>query len=719
MRQQIPLLKKGRTRTGQNMGDIPTHVKAKGNVLGDLRAEHDHNMLGLAFYKSPDYRSLIESGDLPIIVGRRGTGKSALFYQVKKQFKADENCVIIEINPEEHEMLGLYDVVNKVGENYNLAKAAIKLSIRYMILMEIATTMRTHYRFNTESTGILSQHLELWRRGNEHPICKIKRKIEPVMQGNGRPEGLISQLATVLDLDNVTEAINVGLKPTNKQIYVFVDRLDEGYEATKLKTGAIGGVAHAVVDMHKRIHNTKVFTFLRDDIFRAIGQEDTDYTRQIEGQIIRLHWDAYDLLQMVALRMKIAFGCSTEASQHVWDQYTCRELTGNKGFERCLKLTLYRPRDLLVLLNKAFYHANSQNRIIINWKDLEGAAQEISQNRLNDLHKEYEATFPGVQHVTRRFANSNGRYNTAQIKTNLRNIGDTPMLSITEQQNFAILKDREGFVDALYGIGFIGSQASPGGPFAFCHDGSEDQYNKSEDTILLVHPCYWRALNISGSDVEIETCIEDAPIEAKDDAQIIVTSKTPKIREARIGEIIARMGEIKVGPDNRIDFADWTMKALGIAYAGGLREIEDRGYIPGTTLRQVWARNTGVDGIWGDLVKEHSAKWILWAVQNDPAEDEIAFRAIRQCLSDCPTKIAFLVSRAEDENLTRGAQLDGVRSIAKETGVIIVKITGKWLARQLSKLRAPQKHDQATKALSGIIKRYKEMYISKQGAKIN
>lgn len=58
-------------------------AKVLSNPLGDVRAEADHSMLSRAFYETPDYLSLIESDEKSIVVGRRGTGKSALNYRLK------------------------------------------------------------------------------------------------------------------------------------------------------------------------------------------------------------------------------------------------------------------------------------------------------------------------------------------------------------------------------------------------------------------------------------------------------------------------------------------------------------------------------------------------------------------------------------------------------------------------------------------------------------
>jgi len=56
----------------------------KPNPLGDLQAEAEHVMLESAFYETPDYKTLLENQEYHIVVGRRGVGKSALFYRLSK-----------------------------------------------------------------------------------------------------------------------------------------------------------------------------------------------------------------------------------------------------------------------------------------------------------------------------------------------------------------------------------------------------------------------------------------------------------------------------------------------------------------------------------------------------------------------------------------------------------------------------------------------------------
>ena len=76
---------------------MPTLTRA--NILGDLRAEADHAMLQSAFLETADYKTLIETTDRPIVIGRRGTGKSALAYQLKQHWRNVSGAATISRRP--------------------------------------------------------------------------------------------------------------------------------------------------------------------------------------------------------------------------------------------------------------------------------------------------------------------------------------------------------------------------------------------------------------------------------------------------------------------------------------------------------------------------------------------------------------------------------------------------------------------------------------------
>src|ERR1035441_10511259 len=73
----------------------------RANPLGDLRGEADARMLDAAFLDTAEFTTLIESADRNLVVGRRGTGKSALLYRLRRHWDALPHEHVITITPDE------------------------------------------------------------------------------------------------------------------------------------------------------------------------------------------------------------------------------------------------------------------------------------------------------------------------------------------------------------------------------------------------------------------------------------------------------------------------------------------------------------------------------------------------------------------------------------------------------------------------------------------
>jgi len=78
-----------------------------GNILGDIRAENDTSMLDQAFLETSDYKALLESSDRCVVVGRRGTGKSALVHKLNQYWHNQNKTFVIVVSPEEDQIIGL------------------------------------------------------------------------------------------------------------------------------------------------------------------------------------------------------------------------------------------------------------------------------------------------------------------------------------------------------------------------------------------------------------------------------------------------------------------------------------------------------------------------------------------------------------------------------------------------------------------------------------
>lgn len=683
-------------------------VPTRANILGDLRAEYDKQMLEKAFYTSPDYRSIIEAGDRAVIVGRRGTGKSALLFRLSQYWGSAQHTRVVSIAPEDYETIGMRGVLSKFDVRFNLVRAAAKLVWHYGLTMEVCATLSQHFKFRTVTEiPHLIEHLREWRRSPASVSQKIRLKLEQIASNGRSPEALVGDLAQHLQLNHLDLELRRVLDLVGDQVYVLIDRLDEGYEPDVLGVGLIDGFVHASIEINKTFPKVKAFVFLRDNIFRAISKQDADFSRQIEGQVLRLHWDEYHLLNMIANRLRVAFDLQKEQSIAVWDDATCGEISDRNGFRKCLRLTLYRPRDLLVLLNNAFYLAFQHGRRIIAEEDIEASANDISNTRCTDLLKEYEAIFPGLERLTRAFSDGPSEWDMPKIRQLIDSVFASVTLQPSEAQHFAILSTADAAVGALYSVGFLGVRDSISGRFKFCHDGNQVPLELSDASKLLVHPCYWRALNVSAGALEPDTAAE-----IHDEYDIEVSSETPEIRKHRIGQIISALGQIPLGETGARDFEQWCHQAIGILFAAGLRNIELKPNKNATQRRDIVARNQEGTPTWRDILTDYHCRQVLFEVKNYAELGPAEYRQMSTYLCRDYGALGFIITRDEDEAVRKTKELPWVREIFHEHKKLVVKLTGVWLAKYLSKARNPQKHDAADIALAGLLDRYARNYLS-------
>lgn len=583
------------------------------NSLGDTTAENDGAMLSAAFVPTADFRSLIESDDRTVVVGRRGTGKSALFIQLQQYWRRDKTVIVLPFSPEDSEIIGFRSLLKPFSGSFNLARAATRLLWRYAMLMEMARYISTNYKLaaHLEREPVLNAHLSKWNSAKGGFLSRC-RTIAKSFLLEREPEEAVGDLSQNLELQEIEEVVASLFSRMNRKVVILMDRLDEGYEPDAIGTGIIAGLAYAAIELNKRSEAVRPIIFLRDNIYRALAKEDPDYSRNIEGQVIRLHWDWAQLLTLVAARMRISFDLQIENDQRMWDRCTAGDLKGREGFKKCLQFTLYRPRDLLSLLNEAFFYAMRQSRATAITDDLQFAAKAISVARLEDLWKEYYKIFPSIQHVTAAFKSGEPELLAARALTLIEIAIDR----IEEEGDHdglveARLLQPSGLLQALYSIGFIGLHDKSTSSFSFCHDGrTPDQGMEATDTVLI-HPCYWLGLNLSRDAL--------APGEAEeinDEYDIKVQSITPELRSIRIGQTIALLDKIPKGREGESDFEVWCLDALRIIFAAHLTNVARHPNGDSVQRRDIVGTNTEKSAFWRRALHDYGVRQVVFDAKN-------------------------------------------------------------------------------------------------------
>jgi len=453
----------------------------------------------------------------------------------------------------------------------------------------------------------------------------------------------------------------------------------------------------------------KVLLFMRDNMFRALKHHDPDFSRKIEGHVLRMHWEKVELFNFACLRLRAVFELDAEKNLKIWNACTARDLSGSDGFETCLRLTLYRPRDLLHLLNSAFYNAGRKNSRRIVLEDVELGAKEISESRLGDLIKEYSDTIPALQDIIQAFYNQSERMNYDQACLILDKVLATDSYGAKAQQNIALLDSADEILAMLYGVGFMGIRNAQSGSFVFSHDGRSVDLKLASDAELLIHPCYLRALNISQSQLG-----RDDAEEIYDEYDITLVSEEKERRKKALGQRITALGNITEGHSGQDEFEEWCCEAVKVAFSGYLRNVQLRPNASATQRRDIVATNTGEGNVWSYILSAYKAHQVIFEVKNHSELGPAEFRQMLSYLTGPYGNLGFFINRAKKWQLEKGKALDWVQEMWKTHSKLILILPASVFSDIMSKLRSPQKFDVATDLLEKILDTYERMYLSGQ-----
>jgi hypothetical protein len=700
-------------RKGVPMSHVMPGI-TRANMFGDVRAEQDHAMLDIAFHEWQNYLTLFESSDRFIVVGRRGTGKSALTYRLQRDWR-ERKIPTLVFSPKEEEVIGFRAVAGLFGDSVGLIRAGVKLAWRYTLLLEIGLLLAENYKLKAEVNRheVLAAHLRTWVLKGDNPLERLRIVLRESLKGQETPEDRIGELPRILQLNKITEDIVQLLESSDKKFVILIDRLDEGYAPDTLGVGIVDGLIYGTDDVRSALGKSlSAIIFLRDNIFRAIQTADHDFSRNLEGQVLRLHWDAQELFYMVTKRIRTGLGIEKESDVKVWNSITSNELHGREGFKKCLRHTLYRPRDVILLMNTAFFNAQRHQRSTLIPDDFNSSAKQISVTRYDDLEKEYGAVFPGIRSFTQAFAHGLERFGITSARDKINNVIADPSLTSAALQHAKILGTPDEIIKVLYGIGFFGVLGESTGSFVFSHDGKQPDREFSDTSVLLVHPCYWAALSLRSEDLT-----EDVADEIFDEYEINISSESAETRQKKLGQLIQELKTIPFGIDGATDFEEWCKRVVEIAFAKELTNIELKPNGNATQRRDVVGTNAAVKGFWKRILKDYQTRQVVFEIKNYEHLGVDEYRQVSGYLGREYGNLAFILCRDPMRELVKGRDLEAFKEFYDKKNQVILKVSSQVLTSILSKLRSPQKTDVADQLLEKHLDNHIRLFANGQQEK--
>jgi GTPase SAR1 family protein len=287
-------------------------LPASGTILRDLKfgaeeAERDR-LLHDNFIELRGFTSLV-NGEKNIVIGDRGTGKSAIFAQLGKQPALEPEQVarskiqVIRItHPKE--------TLNKLEANGSELRTAEQFRAGWLTLAayalaenlellspaqrKIAKGLRATLSEETEpSNRVAKVFRELWKWRSA-----IKIKIGPIAiepagssgKGHGNPIDLLSFIKSTAD----------ELREAQRSVAIAIDRIDEIHKYDRsLQEKAVQGLFMAEAELAQNSGVT-LLIFLRSDLFNIYRIEEKN---KLVSRRLAISWERSDLLEFIIDRV--------------------------------------------------------------------------------------------------------------------------------------------------------------------------------------------------------------------------------------------------------------------------------------------------------------------------------------------------------------------------------------------------------------------------------
>ncbi len=392
------------------------HQYIKDINLGGLAAEHD-NYLEQYFYESDLFRR-VALGYTRILIGNRGSGKSAIFKMLAQKERA-EGTLVQEILPSDY----IYDLLKNSRLFESQAEwarlGAYTASWKYVIL---TTAMRMlHNRYKNQKAhsepvkmihAYLRDHIEEHEKTPIDILVKFIKKFGNVT--NISLDGLqfadkTNELEKLYKLESLAKVIPAIQELSRySRILILFDELDHGWDASTDARQFIAGLFKAAIQINNQFLNIHVLVTIREEIYQNIP-ELYDDAQKIRDIIEYLRWTPEELKVMIAQRIKHSLECSLNKDVRETRADTIWEIIFQKAIEHVetstfnyiVDRTLYRPRELIFFINECFKAHNIEERI--GQETIKKVERTYSMNRLEDIASEYRFRYGGLREIFETF----------------------------------------------------------------------------------------------------------------------------------------------------------------------------------------------------------------------------------------------------------------------------------------------------------------------------
>lgn len=472
------------------------------------------------FVESEAYKR-IASRSKTIVLGNRGTGKSAIFKVLAERSKS-AGSLVIELNPEHYSYEMLTSILRSEREGSWAKHGAFSSSWRYLILIRVMQELTAAGpRVKTGSAAKVYSYLrDNFKGTTDSPIALLVaylKRIEGFKIGAYEAAIKTRELSRLYKLQELEPLLPCMYELLDKRpVVVLVDELDKGWDSSEDAKAFVSGLFQAAVSLNELSTHLTVCISLRQELYDSIPALYDD-TQKYRDLVETIRWDETSLLAVVAKRIRHSIPeLASSSDSECWAAVFAETLKyrKNKSFNYLVDRTLYRPRELIQFCTDAVEEARSNNAVPIDYSVVSHVELAYSSAREKDISSEYRFQFPGLESIFEVFR---GRVYTME-RNDLEDVClqvCTGELKTDGAAKWVLDQEADFLIDVLWRVGFLRAYAV-GGLKALRRSGSSyvgphqvSTLNLRTITRFQIHPMFRAALGMREPKREASTAPQE------------------------------------------------------------------------------------------------------------------------------------------------------------------------------------------------------------------
>jgi len=481
-------------------------------TLGASSAENEFQDLGNYYLETDEFRRTLR-GEVQIVLGRKGAGKTALFFQVRDRLRNNRKNIVLDLKPEGFQLLKFKRQVLDYLEE-GTREHTITAFWEYLLMLEIC-----HKLLQNDKKTILYDHTlyepyqklsatydsdEYVTEGDfSERMLKLTHRISDEFSAK---RGDAHEIR--LNSDEITEFIykhDIGALRSQlisylqhkESLWILFDNLDKGWPphgvspedvlSLRCLLDAIGKIERTF--RREKIPTTGII-FIRNDIYENLISGMPDRGKISQALV---DWTDSALLLELLRKRFLSSGMiqGNPSFDNIWRQICVSHLpNGEDSCNYMIDRCLMRPRSLIDLLRFCRSHAVNLNRPRIEVIDIESGEEQYSTQLVNDISYEIQDVYPPAQNVLYELLECSCELKISTINEILSKLSEDKAI-------------QERILDLLLWYGVIGFRRD-NGEATYIYSVRYDmkrlktlmKKHEQDDLIFIINPAFWKGLEI-------------------------------------------------------------------------------------------------------------------------------------------------------------------------------------------------------------------------------